>query len=130
MKAVLGKLDFVLAAAIWGIAAGLVVMLFAGPQVIAEDKPIPATTTPAAAESEEGEAGGEAVFVESCGGCHTLSAAGTDGSIGPNLDGAALSAEVVAETVRSGGLSMPAFAGTLDEAEIAAVAQFVADASQ
>jgi cbb3-type cytochrome c oxidase subunit III len=31
---------------------------------------------------------GETVFKASCGGCHTLAAAGTSGTIGPNLDAA------------------------------------------
>jgi mono/diheme cytochrome c family protein len=133
LKSFLGKVDFAVAAVVWGIAAGLVLMLFIGPQLIAEDKPAATTTTPAAETGEEEDAGtevdGQAVFVENCGSCHTLSAAGTSGAVGPSLDGAGLSADVVAETVRSGRGAMPAFEGTLDEAEIAAVVAFVAEAS-
>ncbi len=130
MKRFLDGTDFVVAAIAWGIAAALVVMLFIGPKVVAEDKPAPAL--PAAETDEapaEPAADGQAVFVENCGSCHTLTAAGTTGTTGPSLDGAALSADVVAETVRSGGLSMPAFEGELDEAEIAAVADYVAESS-
>jgi len=31
---------------------------------------------------------GQTLFTSNCGGCHTLSAAGTTGTIGPNLDNA------------------------------------------
>jgi cytochrome c551/c552 len=45
-----------------------------------------ATTTAAAAPST---AAGKAIFVSTgCGACHTLAAAGTTGTVGPNLDGA------------------------------------------
>ena len=73
---------------------------------------------------------GEAVFTDNCGGCHTLSAAGTSGVTGPSLDGAALDAEAVTAIVTEGSGAMPSFSGSLDEAEIAAVAEFVASASQ
>jgi cytochrome c2 len=31
---------------------------------------------------------GKELFLEKCGGCHTLAAAGTNGTVGPNLDNA------------------------------------------
>jgi cbb3-type cytochrome c oxidase subunit III len=40
------------------------------------------------ASSTADPSNGEAVFKSSCGGCHTLAAAGTSGTIGPNLDAA------------------------------------------
>ena len=45
-----------------------------------------ATTAATTAETTEGGADGAAVFASSCGSCHTLEAAGTSGSTGPNLD--------------------------------------------
>jgi mono/diheme cytochrome c family protein len=62
-----------------------------------------------------------------CAGCHTLSAAGSTGTIGPNLDtlGKALTIAVVAKQVTNGGAPMPAFKGTLTPAQIQAVAKFV-----
>ena len=43
----------------------------------------------AAAEPEPAPAPGPGrdLFVATCGGCHTLSAAGTSGTVGPDLDG-------------------------------------------
>ncbi len=116
--------DRVLAPLVWLAAGLLVLMLFIGPQVIAEDEPAPAPAGPATAAPD-----GSALFVENCGGCHTLAAAGTSGSIGPVLDGAGLDAAFVAETVSSGQGGMPAFSGSLDQAEIDAVAAFVAGSS-
>ena len=62
-----------------------------------------------------------------CAGCHTLAAAGSTGTIGPNLDqlGAALTVAVVAHQVENGGGAMPAFKGKLSDAQIQAVAQYV-----
>jgi sulfite dehydrogenase len=72
---------------------------------------------------------GREVFVANCGSCHTLSDAGTDGTIGPGLDGTSLSASDVEEQVRNGGGAMPAFEGTLSDEEITEVAAYVAAAS-
>jgi mono/diheme cytochrome c family protein len=67
------------------------------------------------------------VFAEAgCGSCHTFAAAGSSGAVGPNLDDAAPSAETAAAVIRSGAGTMPPFAGRLSDAEIEAVAAFVA----
>lgn len=70
---------------------------------------------------------GRAVFATAgCGQCHTLAAAKATGTAGPSLDRLAPTrAEVIAQ-VRAGGGGMPSFAETLSEAEIRAVAAFVA----
>jgi mono/diheme cytochrome c family protein len=71
---------------------------------------------------------GRTVFLTSnCGGCHVLADADATGAVGPNLDELAPSAGDVAQIVRSGSGAMPAFAGQLSQAQIAAVAQYVAD---
>ena len=45
----------------------------------------PAETTPGTAEGDP--AAGKALFIsQGCGGCHTFAAAGTNGTVGPNLD--------------------------------------------
>jgi mono/diheme cytochrome c family protein len=75
------------------------------------------------------EANGESVFTSSCGSCHTLAAAGTGGSVGPNLDDLKPDAATVEEQVRNGGGGMPAFEGQLSDAEIAAVSQYVAESA-
>lgn len=64
-----------------------------------------------------------------CGVCHTLAAAKTRGTIGPNLDRLKPSAERVAKKVREGGSIMPAFEGELSKPEIQAVADYVAKAT-
>ena len=60
-----------------------------------------------------------------CGGCHTLAAAGTNGTVGPNLDQLKPSTDVVAHQVLVGGGAMPAFKGKLSAAQIQSVAKYV-----
>jgi len=72
---------------------------------------------------------GKAIFTQSCAGCHTLADAGASGSVGPNLDDARPTAEVVAAKVRGGGGGMPSFDGTLAPEQIEAVAAYVAGAA-
>ncbi len=75
---------------------------------------------------EESGSPGAKVFTDAgCGGCHTLSAAGSTGQVGPNLDELRPNEETVARQVRSGGNGMPAFAGKLSAEEIQQVAKFV-----
>lgn len=108
----------------WFLAALVVIMLLVGPQVVAEDKP----AEPGGANAGAPAADGRAVFTDSCGACHTLSAAGTSGVSGPSLDGVGLDAAAIVAIVREGRGGMPAFGGELSEAEISAVADFVAGA--
>ena len=69
---------------------------------------------------------GAKVFADAgCGGCHTLDAAGSSGSVGPNLDDANPSSDEVAAKVKRGGGGMPSFEGDLSEQEIRDVAAFV-----
>ena len=112
----------------WVAAGALVLMLFVGPVLVAEDEP---SAAPAASKGAAGGsgAGGEELFADNCGGCHALSAAGTTGSVGPSLDDADLDTDEVASIVSEGRGTMPAFSGDLDDAEIDAIAQFVAESS-
>jgi mono/diheme cytochrome c family protein len=77
--------------------------------------------------SVEGDAAkGEAVFASAgCGGCHTLEAAGSSGSVGPNLDEAKPDHDLVIERVTNGMGAMPSFKDQLDEQQIADVAAYV-----
>ena len=69
---------------------------------------------------------GEAVFAEAgCGGCHALEAAKTSGTVGPNLDEAKPSKELVVERVTNGQGAMPAFKDSYSPAQIDAVADYV-----
>jgi sulfite dehydrogenase len=83
------------------------------------------SSTPTATGDKPGD--GKAIFVESCGGCHTLEAAGTNGSTGPELTNIGLTSGEVAKQVQNGGGGMPDFQGDLTEKQINAVAQFVDD---
>ena len=89
-------------------------------------EPPPATTTENGGSETTDAANGEQVYVSAgCGGCHTFEAAGSTGSVGPNLDDAAPSFDLVVEQVTNGGGSMPAFGDELSEQEIRDVAAFV-----
>ena len=81
-------------------------------------------TTPAAG-GEQAAARGKQVFTESCAGCHTLSDAGSNGSVGPNLDEAQPDREAVEQKVLNGGGGMPAFRGQLSDDDVAAVSEYV-----
>jgi mono/diheme cytochrome c family protein len=73
---------------------------------------------------------GKAIFASAgCGSCHTLADAGATGTVGPDLDAAKPSADLVFDRVTNGLGAMPSFAGELTEAEIAAVAAYVSSAS-
>jgi cbb3-type cytochrome c oxidase subunit III len=72
---------------------------------------------------------GKAIFESQCSSCHTLKAANASGTIGPNLDQLKPSEAVAQHQVEVGGGVMPAFKGTLSDAQIAAVAKFVADSA-
>ena len=89
---------------------------------------------PPATETTETEgtssADGAAVFASAgCGGCHTLAAAGSGGSVGPNLDDAAPSVDTVVDRVTNGRGAMPSFSGSLSEDEILAVAEYVSSSA-
>jgi cbb3-type cytochrome c oxidase subunit III len=74
-----------------------------------------------------GTADGKSIFAEAgCGGCHTLKAAGASGNVGPNLDDAKPSKELVIDRVTNGMGVMPSFKGSYSAEQIAAVADFVA----
>jgi mono/diheme cytochrome c family protein len=70
---------------------------------------------------------GAEVFTSNCGSCHTLSAAGTSGEVGPDLDELEPDVATVEHQVVNGGGAMPAFGkeGILNAKEIKAVATYV-----
>jgi cytochrome c oxidase subunit 1 len=78
---------------------------------------IPATADP-----------GETLFTEKCGSCHALSAAGTSGAVGPDLDAVKPSSAQVLAAIEDGGLgsgTMPA--GIVSGEEAQQVADYVAN---
>lgn len=68
---------------------------------------------------------GKTVFTTNCASCHTLSEAGTSGTVGPNLDELKPEKALVETQVTNGGGVMPAFSGVLSQQEIEAVAEYV-----
>jgi cbb3-type cytochrome c oxidase subunit III len=68
---------------------------------------------------------GASIFKAKCATCHTLQAAGSTGTVGPNLDQLKPPFAVVQNQVIHGGGAMPAFKGILTDAQIRAVAQYV-----
>ena len=70
---------------------------------------------------------GRELFVSNCGSCHTLDAAGTDGSVGPDLDEVQADEAQVLEAIETGAGGSDVMPENLVEGEDArAVAKFVA----
>jgi len=70
-----------------------------------------------------GTTDGAALFASSgCGGCHTLAAAKSHGTTGPNLDQLAPAYDRIVKQVQNGGGGMPSFRAKLSAHEIQAVA--------
>ena len=80
-------------------------------------------TTPSGGDA----AAGKTIFTGSgtCGNCHTLADAGTTGTVGPSLDDAKPSFDLVVDRVTNGAGVMPSFKGSLTEKQIADVAAYV-----
>jgi mono/diheme cytochrome c family protein len=93
------------------------------------------TTEPTETTAEGGAAGGTepagaAIFADSgCGSCHTLAAAGSSGTIGPNLDETRPSQDLAIERVTNGGGGMPPFKDSLSAGQIEMVADYVASSA-
>lgn len=68
---------------------------------------------------------GGSLFTSSCGSCHTLAAAKTSGTTGPNLDQLKPDYQAVTAQVTNGGAAMPSFKSTLSAQQIADVAAYV-----
>ena len=88
-------------------------------------------TTTGGEEGGEGDpAKGKEIFAaQGCGSCHTLSDAGSSGTVGPNLDDAKPSQDLVVERVTNGAGVMPSFKDKLSEQEINDVAAYVSGAA-
>lgn len=114
------------------LAAAPVIMLCAGITLLV---PLASAADGPAAASSPDSSTGKSLFQLNCGSCHTLTAARTEGALGPDLD--ALSTTPITEAaiavmvaqgdsaIGDGGSSMPAFQGLLSAAQIADVATFV-----
>lgn len=79
----------------------------------------------ASAGNEASLTAGKTAFTTNCASCHTLSEAGTTGTVGPNLDELMPSQALVEKQVTNGGTVMPAFGETLSGKEIEEIAEYV-----
>jgi cbb3-type cytochrome c oxidase subunit III len=68
---------------------------------------------------------GKGLFKTNCGSCHTLADAGTAGTSGPDLDQLKPSLAIVTKQVTNGGVTMPAFGGSLSKEQIALIAKYL-----
>ena len=74
----------------------------------------------------DGAADGEAIFAEAgCGGCHALEAAGSSGTVGPNLDESKPARNLAIDRITNGRGAMPAFEDSYSAEQIEAVADYV-----
>jgi len=97
----------------------------------AETGTTPGTTTEAGGANGGDAAAGEAVFASAgCGGCHTLKAAGSSGTVGPSLDDAKPDQALVVDRVTNGAGAMPPFSGQLSAKQIQDVAAYVVASTQ
>jgi mono/diheme cytochrome c family protein len=98
-------------------------------KALARDITQAAKTTPPPASVSAADRAAALVWGQAgCGGCHTLTATGSTGATGPNLDVLRLSPAQIAAQVRTGGAGMPPFAKRLSPSKIAALASFVSSA--
>jgi sulfite dehydrogenase len=116
MRIVLGWLLLVLMVAVIGVGATA-----CGGD---DDEGAEPTTTEETTDGGTTAAGRE-IFVANCGSCHTLKDAGTNGQVGPNLDQAKPSRDLIIDRVTNGKGVMPPFKGQLSDKQIADVAAFV-----
>ena len=101
----------------------------ATPETVEGTLPEPATTEEAPEVEGNAEAGASVYTSAGCGGCHTLEAAGSSGSVGPNLDESKPDFALAFDRVKNGQGAMPSFEGQLEEQQIADVAQYVVEST-
>ena len=93
--------------------------------VLGSTSAIAQTADPAAGTVQTAPSDPKQVFVQNCGGCHTLGDAGTSGTVGPNLDQLKPSMDAAVKQITNGGGGMPAFGDQLSEEQIQALADYV-----
>ena len=89
----------------------------------------PAMAADDAAQLQQGKVLFGQGAVPACALCHALKDAGSEGAVGPSLDELKPDAKRVATALRNGIGQMPSYNGKLSEAQIAALAAYVAKAS-
>jgi mono/diheme cytochrome c family protein len=107
----------------------------ANPTDTSSTETVPGTTATTTTESAGGPyangnaTAGKTVFVSSCGVCHTLKAADTTGTVGPNLDEKKPAEALIIDRVVNGKGAMPSFKDQLSEEQIADVVAFVGEST-
>ena len=89
----------------------------------------PAATDEGGGTEGNAEAGAQLFADNGCGTCHTLDAAGTTGTTGPNLDEVQPSFEAAVEQITNGGGVMPAFGESLSDQQIRDLAAYVVEST-
>ena len=69
------------------------------------------------------------LFQSNCGSCHVLADAGTEGTVGPNLDQAKPQLQKAVTQITNGGGGMPPFKSQLTEQQIRRLAQYVVEST-
>jgi mono/diheme cytochrome c family protein len=88
-----------------------------------------APSVPAAKLKGDSKKGSSVFASAGCGGCHTLEAAHSSGTVGPNLDQLKPDYQAVTAQVTNGGGAMPAFKSSLSTQQIADVSAYVVDST-
>jgi mono/diheme cytochrome c family protein len=127
---------------IYGILAGVVVVALMGIAYTigsnsGDDEPVATqaeqTTAPEATDetTDKGAGGpGAELFASNCGSCHTLEAAGTSGTTGPDLDSLAPDEAQVLAAIENGGAGSGAMpANIVTGADAQEVAAYVASSA-
>jgi predicted ferric reductase/mono/diheme cytochrome c family protein len=113
-------------------ALAFAVFAFAGGVLVGQGRSTDGATTSAAAVdvSPASVAAGKSVYASAgCASCHVLAAAGSTGSIGPDLDDARPDAQRVVDVVTGGKGVMPSYRKRLTTEQIEHVAAFVSSAA-
>jgi cbb3-type cytochrome c oxidase subunit III len=83
---------------------------------------------PEAQVAAGGAAGGsdpKSLLATNCGSCHTLSAAGINGTVGPSLDQTQKDRAAIERQIANGSGAMPPFKDVLSEQQIRAIADYI-----
>ncbi|MFN8222166.1 MAG: cytochrome c [Gaiellales bacterium] len=84
---------------------------------------------PALSLEGDAAAGKDLFAAQGCAACHTLTAAGASGTVGPNLDETKPSYELAVTRITLGQGGMPKFGDKLEAQQVADVAEFVASSA-
>ena len=98
------------------------------PGTTSQTAPTGTETADGTATGEGNAQNGEIIFVTNgCGFCHTLADVDADGTVGPNLDEAKPSYDLVVERVTNGKGAMPSFRDDITPQDIQDVAAYVTE---